>query len=70
MRRELEVKRERDPELHCARVKAIHDRRRKQGRCINNKHHGKAYRGGRCKPCWEQKLARERETYVRKDATP
>lgn len=47
-----------------AGVKRLHGRRRKKKRCINRDDHGRAYRGGRCKPCWEAKLAAERTAYA------
>jgi hypothetical protein len=37
-------------------VKRLHAKRRKAKVCINNATHGKAYKGGRCKLCWDAKL--------------
>ena len=47
-------------------MKRLHDERRERKDCINNARHGKAHKGGRCKPCWEAKLAGARRAYVPK----
>ncbi len=49
---------------HCAAVKKVHDKHRRKGVCINSKTHGKAWKGGRCKGCWRNKLAAERTAYA------
>lgn len=56
--------------LHNAWMKRFHAKRRKEGKCINGKKHGDIYRGGRCKPCWERKLAAERKRHVPKKVRP
>lgn len=48
------------------RMKKMHDRRREDGVCIQNKTHGKATRGGRCEACWRKKLDAERQQYATK----
>ncbi len=41
-------------------MKRAHDRRRAAKVCINDDAHGKPYKGGRCRTCWDSKLAAER----------
>lgn len=41
-------------------MKKRHDARRAAGACIQGAKHGRAFKGGRCKPCWERKLSAER----------
>lgn len=52
----------------CAAMKKLHGERRDENVCINNKTHGKAHKGGRCKPCWKAKLAAERSRYAKRKA--
>lgn len=48
---------------NTANMKAMHDDRRAAKVCINHPSR-KAYKGGRCRACWEAKLAGERDRYV------
>lgn len=45
-------------------MKALHGRRRKRKKCINNEEHGRSFKGGRCRACWKTKLAAERTAYA------
>jgi hypothetical protein len=46
------------------RSNKLHATLRNEGKCINTTarrpNHGAPHRGGRCKECWDRKLARER----------
>ena len=50
----------------CEGVKRLHRKRRAQKKCIGNATHGKAYAGGRCRSCWDKKLAAERDRYAKR----
>jgi hypothetical protein len=41
-------------------MREVRARRRKAGVCVNNIDHGLAWKGGRCKACWEKKVKAER----------
>jgi hypothetical protein len=45
----------------CQAVKEIHRARRAAKVCINNVEHGRAYKGGRCRACWDAKEKRAAE---------
>lgn len=49
---------------HNEYMKRLHANRRAAGLCINGLEHGPVFRGGRCKPCWTQKLDAERRAYA------
>ena len=49
--------------MSLSSTKKVHDRRRKEGICIQNKNHGPIHKGGRCLSCWIKKLAAEAKRY-------